>query len=89
MKDKKREIIGLALLLDEISELTVFANYSGHVKRVSVRVYEYEGEQKEAELLDDGFYADFRFSDDEKNYLKIKEFLTSEIKKATAIPDAI
>jgi hypothetical protein len=71
-------------LLDEVSELTVFADYSGHVKNVSVRVYENEGETNEVILLKNDFYTDFRFGTD-KNYEEIKSFLQSLIEEYTSI----
>jgi hypothetical protein len=83
-KDAKREIIGLALLLEDVSDLTVFADYSGHVKNVAIRVFENEGEENEIVLLQKSFYADFSFGTI-KEYEEIKAFLHSKIEEYTAI----
>jgi hypothetical protein len=83
MKDAKREIISLALLLEDVSDLTVFVDYSGHVKSVKIRVYEdYRGEQKE--LLYKDFYTDFR-CDTQRDYVAIKTFLQFKIEEYTAV----
>lgn len=80
MKSEKREIIGLALLLDEISDYVVFVDYSGHVKSLSVRVK--EGDDV---LFNNSFYVDFEFDYDHKNYLVIRSFLESKIAEVTEI----
>jgi hypothetical protein len=79
----KREVIGLALLADEVTDLLIFVNYSPHVKRLSVRIF--DDKEAENEVFKGGFYWDFRFPDDEENYRIIKEFLTEEIKKSSEI----
>lgn len=86
-KDPKREIIGLALLLEDVSDLAVFVSYSGHVQKVGVRVYENHGqkeEKEEKELLYSEFYADLRYRT-EKEYLKIKKFLETKVHEYTVI----
>lgn len=80
----KREIIGLALLLDEVSDLAVFIRYSSHVKKISIDV---RASKEDAETVFDGsFYFDFKYDDDRPNYHRIKAFLNEEIAKATEIP---
>lgn len=86
----KREIIGLALLLDEVSEYGVFFEYSPHVNGISLRVYENkdcydEIKPQPAQLFKGSFYFDFCYKADVENYQKAKEFLQAEISKATEI----
>jgi hypothetical protein len=82
-QDVKREIMSLALLLEDISDLTVFVDYYGHVNEVSVRVYEnYESERKE--LFNQSFYTYHSWSSS-GNYQDIKTFLQTKIEEYTAI----
>jgi hypothetical protein len=86
----KREIIGLALLLDEVSDNGVFFDYSPHVRQISLRVFESkdcynEDKPQPAELFKGRFYFDFSHRSDEADYQRIKEFLQAEIAKATLI----
>lgn len=88
----KREIIGLALLLDEVSDYGVFFDYSPHVSLISIRVFECkdshrEGKPQPAEIFKGKFYYDFQYDSDRNNYIRIIEFLQKEIAKATEIPD--
>lgn len=91
--DARREIIKLALLLDEVSDLQVFIEYSGHVNSLRVRVYsikedvvaDAEWTDKTNELLFKDFYCDFKYKSDLKNYEEIRGFLQSEIDKRIAI----
>jgi hypothetical protein len=83
MKNAKREIIGLALLLEEVSDLVVFCRYSGHVKSVNIEVC--DDERGRNTIFDKRFYVDFHSNIDEKNYLDIKQYLQNQIDKATAI----
>ena len=78
---KKREIISLALMLDEVSDYAVFFEYSPHVKQISIRVRESKTEWK-GKIFDGSFYWD-REGDEE--YLLVKDFLEEEIRKATEI----
>lgn len=89
----KREIIGLALLLDEVSDCGVFIDYSSHVKSITIRVFERKDcfnkdKLLPVEILNDKFYFDFRFKKDEVAYFRIKEVLQAEITKATEIKEA-
>jgi hypothetical protein len=84
LKDPKREIMGLALLLEDVSDLTVFLNYSGHVKGVSVRVFENDGTENETKLIDERFYNDFSCGT-QTEYEAIKIFLQTKIDEYTQI----
>ncbi|WHY93746.1 hypothetical protein QNK12_09915 [Neobacillus cucumis] len=79
----KREIIGLALLADEVTGLLVFVDYSAHVKSISIRVF--DNEEAENKIFSGRFYFDFKYESDESEYQRIKEFLQTEISKATEI----
>lgn len=83
-KKVKREIIGLALLLEEVSDLTVFVDYAGHVQSLTVRVYQNHDQEDQSLLLRDSFYMGFKLAT-KSNYNNIKNFLTEQIEKATAI----
>jgi hypothetical protein len=83
-KDAKREIIGLALLLEDVSDLTVFVRYHGHVQSVSLEVVKADGLESEKELIRGSFYTDFRHGTDEQ-YEVMKSFLQSKIEEYTAI----
>lgn len=83
-KDAKREIMGLALLLDDISDLAVFVRYSGHVKAVDLRVHENEGEENEKILISKQFYSDFSCNT-QSEYEEMKAFLQSKIEEYTQI----
>ncbi|WP_458412751.1 hypothetical protein ACNQFZ_18365 [Schinkia sp. CFF1] len=92
--DAKREIIKLALLLDEILELYVFVDYSSHVKQISVRVFDvkegYDANESpwseyNIELLNERFYFDFPSDESVKKFEDIKVFLQNEIDKRIAV----
>ncbi|PFP30119.1 hypothetical protein COJ96_06785 [Bacillus sp. AFS073361] len=84
----KREIIGLALLLDEVSDYTVFFDYSPHVSELSVSVRKNKEEWK-LKVFEGKFYYDFHREEDEGKYLRIKEFLETEIKNLTEIKGGV
>lgn len=77
----KREIISLAIMLDEISDYAVFIDYTPHVKEIGVRVGASKVRWRE-KIFYETFYWD---SENKEGYLRIKEFLNKEIKKATEI----
>ena len=77
----KREIISLALMLDEVSEYAVFFDYSPHVKEITVRVKASKTEWKEM-IFGGSFYYN---REDNEEYLRIKDFLTEKIREATEI----
>ncbi|MEC1744153.1 hypothetical protein [Schinkia azotoformans] len=92
--DAKREVIKLALLLDEISDLHVFVDYSGHVETVSVRVYSAKEEVVDPEakwteqvnkIFDEYYNFNFKYEDDFKKYEATKQYLQSEIDKRIAV----
>lgn len=90
----KREIIGLAILLDDVSEYAVFFNYSPHVSQISLRIFEskdcFKEDTPQPEIIFNArFYYDLSHASDIEDYKRIKEFLQTEIAKATEIPDAI
>lgn len=80
----KREIISLALLADELTELAVWIDYSPHVSQISVKATKSKEEWRE-EIFKGRFYYDFHYDDDLEKYQRIKDFLTEEIRKVTEI----
>jgi hypothetical protein len=83
-KQAKKEIIRLALMLEEISEHVVFIDYSGHVKNLYVSVNESK-ENWGKQIFRGNFYTDFRYESDQNDYESIKEFLQSKINELTII----
>lgn len=79
---KVREIIGLALLLQEISDFHVFIDHSGHVKCVTIRVIKKNGEDKDFHFREQFYYSHLY---NEEDFMKIKEFLTFHIAELTAV----
>jgi hypothetical protein len=80
----KREIIGLALLVDEITDLAVFVDYQAHVGNLSISASRSK-DNWEDKVFKGDYYVDFRFRRDTESHNRIKKFLTEEIQKATEI----
>jgi hypothetical protein len=83
-KQAKKEIIGLALFLDEISDYAVFIDYSGHVGNLYISI----GGSKENwnnKIFKGDFYTDFRYKSDKEDYESIKKFLQNKINELTII----
>jgi hypothetical protein len=89
----KREIIGLALLVDEITDLAVFVRYHPHVSLINVDVAKSKKEWKE-KVFEGEFYCDpnreyYNPERELERYNRIKEFLTDVVRKATEIPSGL
>ncbi|CEG29599.1 hypothetical protein [Bacillus sp. B-jedd] len=86
MKKEVRELIGLALLVEEISDYDVFIHYAGHVDTLEIRID--RSEENGGERI---FKSEFKVDNPNRKYAgystyaEAKEFLDKCIADSTAI----
>lgn len=71
-----REIMSMAMLLENVSnDLTVFVEWAGHVKNLTVRIYfNYDDKKNKKTILNESFYDDLGHGT-EKRYIASRDIL--------------